>query len=225
MQAGWPVGRDVRPVKPSEGTPCPSSSPVPPASSAALSSRSSSTAACRRNTSWPRAATSTRSRTSPTAACRSGPIDFNDPASLRAAFAGAEKVLLVSGSEVGQRVEQHQNVIDAAPSTGVGLLVYTSIAHADSTRMQLAADHQATEAALRASGVPVRAAAQQLVPGELHRPDRDLPGSTGSCLAAPATAGSARPPAPTTPRGRRRADRRRPGRGRSMSSAATRRSP
>ena len=81
-------------------------------------------------------------------------IDFNDPATLRAAFAGAEKALLVSGSEIGQRAAQHQNVIDAAGSTGVGLLAYTSIANADRTRMRLAADHRATETALRASGVP-----------------------------------------------------------------------
>jgi NAD(P)H dehydrogenase (quinone) len=81
-------------------------------------------------------------------------IDFTDPATLRAAFAGAEKALLVSGSEIGQRAAQHQNVIDAARSTGVGLLAYTSIANADRTSMRLAADHLATETALRASGVP-----------------------------------------------------------------------
>jgi NAD(P)H dehydrogenase (quinone) len=82
------------------------------------------------------------------------PIDFGDPASLRAAFAGAGKVLLVSGSEVGQRVAQHQNAIDAARDAGVGLLAYTSIANAGTATMRLAAEHQATEAALRASGVP-----------------------------------------------------------------------
>lgn len=81
-------------------------------------------------------------------------IDYNDPATAREAFAGAEKVLLVSGSEMGQRTAQHQNVIDAAQATGVGLLVYTSLANADSTTMGLAAEHQATETALRASGVP-----------------------------------------------------------------------
>ena len=81
-------------------------------------------------------------------------IDFNDPTTLREAFAGAQKVLLVSSNEVGQRTGQHQNVIDAAKDTGVGLLVYTSVANADSTTLQLAAEHKATEAALRASGVP-----------------------------------------------------------------------
>jgi NAD(P)H dehydrogenase (quinone) len=81
-------------------------------------------------------------------------VDHGDPDSLRRAFDGAEKVLLVSGSDPGARVQQHRNVIDAAREAGVGLLAYTSIAHADRTRMQLAADHQATEAALGESGVP-----------------------------------------------------------------------
>jgi NAD(P)H dehydrogenase (quinone) len=81
-------------------------------------------------------------------------VDYDDVESVRAAFAGAQKVLLVSGSEPGKRVAQHQNAIDAAKEAGVDLLVYTSIAHADRTHMQLAADHQATEEALAGSGVP-----------------------------------------------------------------------
>jgi NAD(P)H dehydrogenase (quinone) len=81
-------------------------------------------------------------------------IDYDDAASLRAAFTGAEKVLLVSGSEVGQRLPQHRNAIGAAKEAGVGLIAYTSVANADSTGMQLAAEHQATEDALRDSGVP-----------------------------------------------------------------------
>lgn len=81
-------------------------------------------------------------------------IDYSQPESLRQAFAGADKVLLVSGSEVGQRVEQHRNAIDAAKEAGVGLIGYTSIANADTTTMQLAAEHLATEEILRDSGVP-----------------------------------------------------------------------
>ena len=81
-------------------------------------------------------------------------IDYRDPASLRQAFAGASKVLLVSGSEVGQRLEQHRNVIEAAKEAGVGLVVYTSIANAGRTDMQLAAEHEATEEALSTSGLP-----------------------------------------------------------------------
>jgi NAD(P)H dehydrogenase (quinone) len=81
-------------------------------------------------------------------------IDYSQPESLRQAFAGADKVLLVSGSEVGQRVEQHRNAIKAAKEAGVGLIGYTSIANADTTAMQLAAEHLATEEILRDSGVP-----------------------------------------------------------------------
>ncbi|MGY2746833.1 SDR family oxidoreductase [Arthrobacter sp. UYCu723] len=82
------------------------------------------------------------------------PIDFDDPASLRQAFAGADKVLLVSGTAVGQRVEQHRNAIEAAKQASVGLIAYTSIANADRAGMKLAAEHQDTEMALQNSGVP-----------------------------------------------------------------------
>ena len=58
---------------------------------------------------------------------------YEDPASLDTALLGIDRVLLVSGSEVGQRVAQHQNVIDAAVRAGVGLVAYTSITRADSS--------------------------------------------------------------------------------------------
>ncbi|MEH0843544.1 SDR family oxidoreductase [Micromonospora sp. CPCC 205711] len=80
--------------------------------------------------------------------------DYTDPASLRAAFAGAEKLMFVSGSEAGRRVAQHRNVIAAAREAGVGLVAYTSIAHADTAEMALAAEHRVTEEELRASGLP-----------------------------------------------------------------------
>ena len=81
-------------------------------------------------------------------------VDYSDPESLRQAFSGAEKVLLISGSEVGQRLEQHRNAITAAKDAGVGLIAYTSIANAGGTGMQLAAEHEATESALQESGLP-----------------------------------------------------------------------
>lgn len=80
--------------------------------------------------------------------------DYTDPGSLKEAFEGAAKVLLVSSSEVGQRYAQHVNAIDAAMAAGVGLVVYTSITRADSSRMALADEHRATEEYLRESGVP-----------------------------------------------------------------------
>ena len=80
-------------------------------------------------------------------------VDYSDPASLAAAFAGADLLMLVSGSEVGQRVAQHTNAITAAVAAGVGRIVYTSAPKADTSALILAPEHKATEEALRASGV------------------------------------------------------------------------
>jgi NAD(P)H dehydrogenase (quinone) len=80
--------------------------------------------------------------------------DYSDAASLPAALAGVDTLLLVSGSEVGQRVPQHGNVIDAAKAAGVSRVVYTSAPRADTSELVLAPEHKATEELLRASGVP-----------------------------------------------------------------------
>ncbi len=80
--------------------------------------------------------------------------DYDQPASLNAAFTGADKVLLISGNEVGRRVAQHRAVIDAAKAAGVGLIAYTSILHADTSPLALRVEHMATEALLKDSGVP-----------------------------------------------------------------------
>jgi NAD(P)H dehydrogenase (quinone) len=80
--------------------------------------------------------------------------DYNQPATLEAAFQGAEKLLLISSSEVGQRVRQHQAAVDAAKKAGVRLIAYTSILHADTSGISLAPEHLQTEAAIRASGLP-----------------------------------------------------------------------
>jgi len=80
--------------------------------------------------------------------------DFDAPETLAAAFAGAEKVLIVSGTDFGRRVAQHTAAAAAAQQAGAGLVVYTSAPYADTTSMQLAAEHAGTEAAIRALGVP-----------------------------------------------------------------------
>ncbi|CAM5344027.1 SDR family oxidoreductase [Leifsonia shinshuensis] len=82
-------------------------------------------------------------------------IDFEKPETLDTAFAGADALLLVSGSEVGQRIPQHRNAIDAAVRAGVGRLVYTSAPHADDTDLILAPEHAETERLLADSGLPV----------------------------------------------------------------------
>jgi NAD(P)H dehydrogenase (quinone) len=80
--------------------------------------------------------------------------DYERPETLGAALAGVERLLLVSSSELGLRAAQHHNVIEAARDAGVELLSYTSILKADSSRMQLAAEHLETEEEIRASGIP-----------------------------------------------------------------------
>ena len=64
--------------------------------------------------------------------------DYSDPAALEAALTGVDRLLLVSGSEVGSRVAQHGNVIDAARAAGVGFIAYTSVLAADTTELILA---------------------------------------------------------------------------------------
>ncbi|GAA1438498.1 SDR family oxidoreductase [Leifsonia poae] len=80
-------------------------------------------------------------------------IDFEQPETLDPAFAGADALLLVSGSEVGKRMQQHANAIDAAVRAGVGRIVYTSAPHADDTALVLAPEHAATEKLLADSGL------------------------------------------------------------------------
>lgn len=80
--------------------------------------------------------------------------DYTAPASLEAAFQGVDRLLLISSSEVGQRLPQHRNAIEAAKRAGVKLLAYTSILRADTTPLLLGQEHQQTEELLRASGIP-----------------------------------------------------------------------
>lgn len=80
--------------------------------------------------------------------------DYRKPETLDAAFAGAEKVLLVSSNDVGSRFPQHVAVVDAAKKAGVKLLAYTSILHADTSKLRLAEDHKNTEKKIKDSGIP-----------------------------------------------------------------------
>ncbi|WP_370420185.1 SDR family oxidoreductase [Pantoea vagans] len=80
--------------------------------------------------------------------------DYGQPETLEAAFADVDKLLLISGSEVGQREAQHKAVIDAAKAAGVGFIAYTSLLHADTSPLGLGVEHRATEALLKAAGIP-----------------------------------------------------------------------
>ncbi len=79
--------------------------------------------------------------------------DYSKPESLEPAFQSVDKLLLISGSEVGQRVPQHKAVIEAATKAGVQFIAYTSILRADSSPIGLAKEHRETEAAIRDSGM------------------------------------------------------------------------
>jgi NAD(P)H dehydrogenase (quinone) len=80
--------------------------------------------------------------------------DFDDPASLVAAFEGASRVLLISTDTVGRRVPQHQAAIDAAVRVGAHHVVYTSMPRPETSLVLFAPDHAGTEAALAASALP-----------------------------------------------------------------------
>lgn len=79
--------------------------------------------------------------------------DYDQPATLDAALGGIETLLLISSSEVGKRAPQHANVIAAAKKAGVKRIIYTSLLHADRSPLNLAAEHNQTEADLKASGM------------------------------------------------------------------------
>lgn len=79
--------------------------------------------------------------------------NYTDAEAVQAALVGVDRLLLISGSENGRRVEQHRTVIEAAKSAGVGQLVYTSAPRATDTTLILAPEHAATEQLLAESGL------------------------------------------------------------------------
>ncbi|WP_031524107.1 SDR family oxidoreductase [Streptomyces sp. NRRL F-5123] len=80
--------------------------------------------------------------------------DYDAPDSLAGAFTAGDRVLLISGNEVGRRMPQHSAVIDAAAKAGVALLAYTSVLGGPAADFTLADEHRATEELVTASGVP-----------------------------------------------------------------------
>lgn len=80
--------------------------------------------------------------------------DYDKPETLDPALKGIDTLLLISASEIGKRSRQHANVIAAAKKAGVKWIVYTSLLHADTSLIDLATEHMATEKALKESGIP-----------------------------------------------------------------------
>lgn len=80
--------------------------------------------------------------------------DYDDEASMRNAFAGGDKMLMISAVKVGFRIPQHRRAIDAAIAAGVGQIVYTSfIGHPGADTSLAVTDHRATEAMLKENGI------------------------------------------------------------------------
>lgn len=82
--------------------------------------------------------------------------DFEDPKSLEAAFAGADRVLIVSTDAIdrpGRRIAQHRAAVAAAVRAGVKHAVYTSMPNPETSPVTFAPDHLGTEQALKSSGL------------------------------------------------------------------------
>lgn len=80
--------------------------------------------------------------------------DYDRPETFDEAFQPEDRVLLISGTDIGQRVSQHQVVIDAAKAAGVAQFAYTSVLGGPKADFQLASDHIATEQLILDSGLP-----------------------------------------------------------------------
>jgi NAD(P)H dehydrogenase (quinone) len=80
--------------------------------------------------------------------------DFADSGTLRAAFSGGERLLLVSATDLVNRTAQHEAAIDAAKAAGVAHVIYTSgLKPAPPNPAVVAPSHFATEQALARSGL------------------------------------------------------------------------
>ena len=83
--------------------------------------------------------------------------DYAKPKTLTESFRGVKKLLLVSGTDLENRIEQHRHAIDAAVEAGVEHVVYTSVyrrENAGGVLGKLAEGHIATEEYLKQSGLP-----------------------------------------------------------------------
>ncbi|WP_059005922.1 NAD(P)H-binding protein [Streptomyces specialis] len=80
--------------------------------------------------------------------------DYDRPETLGGVFGAGDRVLLISGSEVGRRGPQHAAVVDAAAAAGVALLAYTSVLGGPDADFSLADEHRATERMILESGLP-----------------------------------------------------------------------
>jgi NAD(P)H dehydrogenase (quinone) len=114
---------------------------------------------------------------------RTTTVNYDDPSTLTRVLGEGDVLVLVSGSEVGRRVPQHSNVIEAARAVGVGRVLYTSAPHADTSSLILAPEHKATEELLVASGLPYTIARNNWYT-ENYRQAFDQAAATGVVLSS-----------------------------------------
>jgi len=81
--------------------------------------------------------------------------DFDYPETLDSAFAGIERLLIISADGDNEtRIRQHANAVAAAERAGVKFIAYTSLANAQESTNLFAPTHKATEAAIKKTGIP-----------------------------------------------------------------------
>ncbi|HWJ79074.1 MAG TPA: NmrA family NAD(P)-binding protein, partial [Niallia sp.] len=81
--------------------------------------------------------------------------DFDEPQTLDTAFAGIDRLLIISADgDTETRIRQHSNAVSAAERAGVKFIAYTSIANAQESTNFLAEVHKATENAIEKTGIP-----------------------------------------------------------------------
>ncbi|MCW3063583.1 MAG: family NAD(P)-dependent oxidoreductase [Solirubrobacterales bacterium] len=119
--------------------------------------------------------------------------DFDEPDSLSTAFAGGERMLLISTLAVGRRSAQHRAAIEAASAAGIRHVVYTSFPNPgpDHPVGPVATEHGDTEKILRESGLDwtvlrnATYAELQVIPGALAVAGGKLYTNAGDGLLVP----------------------------------------
>ena len=81
--------------------------------------------------------------------------NFDEPETLDVAFAGIDRLLIISADGDNEtRIVQHTNAVAATERAGVKFIAYTSLANATESKNLMAPPHVATEAAIVKTGIP-----------------------------------------------------------------------
>ena len=109
--------------------------------------------------------------------------DHSDPDRLKGAYEGGDRLMVISGLNIGQRIQEHSNVIDAAKAVGIEHITYTSVAGVHpGNPTPSAKEHLATERLLWASGLSFTALRNQLYSELVYDMIKDLALPTGKWL-------------------------------------------